>query len=103
MPRCPYAVTLGMMPSATLKATAVPAALDARLDARTRVETMTLDGDFSWVADRLIAQRDVILARWLAAAAAQPFHAGRPERAVANHIPSLVDALFALLRRTSPP
>ena len=78
---------------------AVPAALDAR----TRVEEMTRDSDFSWVADLLTEQRESLLARWVEAAGAQPFHAGRRERAVANDIPKLVAALIALLRRTAPP
>ena len=79
--------------------TMVPAALDAR----TRVEAMTRDSDSSWVADLLVRQRDGILERWIAAAAAQPFHASRRERAIADHIPALVDALTAVLRRTASP
>lgn len=75
----------------------VPAALDAR----TRVEGMTRDGDFSWVANLLTQQRDGILHRWLEASAAQPFHAGRRELAVTDHIPALLDALIAVLRRTA--
>ncbi|MBI2756027.1 MAG: RsbRD N-terminal domain-containing protein [Chloroflexi bacterium] len=84
----------------TESAAQVPDRVPAALDARTRVESMTQDGDFSWVADLLAEQRDGILDRWLEASAAQPFHAGRRERAVADHIPALVDALIAVLRRT---
>lgn len=79
------------------------AAVPASLDPRTRVEAMTRDGDFSWVADLLVCQRDSILDRWVEAAAAQPFHAGRRERAVTDHMPNLVDALTAVLRRTASP
>jgi len=79
------------------------APVPAALDARTRVETMTRDSDFSWVADLLRQCRDGILDRWLEAAAAQLFHAGRREHAVADHIPALVDALIAVLRRTESP
>lgn len=89
---------LRAMPEAA-DATVVPAALDAR----TRVEAMTRDSDSSWVADLLVQERDGILDRWIEAAAAQPFHAGRRERAVADHIPALVDALIAVLRRTASP
>ncbi len=84
-------------------AAAAVAAVPAALNARTRVEAMTHDSDSSWVADMLIEQRDVILSGWLEAAAAQPFHAGRREKAVADHIPELVDALIAVLRRTASP
>jgi PAS domain-containing protein len=76
----------------------VPAALDAR----TRVQAMTRGVDFTWVAEQLLQQRDDLLDRWQQAAAAQPFHAGRLEGAVANHIPALVDALIVVLRRVAP-
>src|SRR5687768_17598911 len=76
----------------------VPAALDAR----TRVQAMTRGVDFTWVAEQLLQQRDDLLDRWQQAAAAQPFHAGRLEGAVANHIPNLVDALIVVLRRIAP-
>lgn len=83
-------------PTGTASANGVAAAQDAR----TRVEGMTRDGDFARVADLLIQHRDSILDRWLEAASAQPFHAGRRESAVANHIPNLIDALLVMLRRT---
>ena len=87
------------MNAAAAEAPAVPAALDAR----TRVEAMTREGDSSGVAELLVQQRDGILDRWIEAAGAQPFHAGRREGAVADHIPALVDALTAVLRRTASP
>jgi len=59
------------------------------------------DADLGWVADALVASRAQILDRWLEATAAQAFHAGRREHAVADHIPALFDALTALLRRSA--
>src|SRR5687767_9201512 len=63
---------------------------------------MTRGVDFTWVAEQLAQQRDDLLNRWQEAAEAQPFHAGRLEGAVANHIPALVDALIAVLRSAPP-
>ena len=68
-----------------------------------RAAAMARAGDVAWVAARLAIRRDELLKRWLDAAAEQPFHAGRRERAVADHIPDLFDALVALLRRHAPP
>lgn len=58
--------------------------------------------DLSVVAAALGACRDEILSRWLAAAERQPFHAGRPGGAVADHVPRLFDAMVDLLRRNAP-
>jgi signal transduction histidine kinase len=71
-------------------------------DAATRVEEYTTESNFGWVVAALVAHRDEILARWLDATAAQPFHHSRRERAVADHIPALFDALMALLERSAP-
>jgi signal transduction histidine kinase len=68
-----------------------------------RIAAQARSSDVAWVAARLAARRDDILERWLDAAAAQPFHAGRRELAVADHIPDLFDGLVALLRRHAPP
>lgn len=57
------------------------------------------DSDLSWVAEVLRSARDGVLLRWLEAASAQPFHHAQPERAVADHIPALYDALVDLLDR----
>lgn len=76
-------------------------AVPASLNARTRVASLTRDADSSWVADLLTQERDSIVERWIEAAAAQPFHAGRREQAVTDHIPALIYALTAVLRRTS--
>lgn len=72
-------------------------------NAATRVEDFTQDADLSWVVDLLTVRRDEILTRWLDAAADQPFHLARSERAVADHIPPLFDALTRLLTRYSDP
>jgi signal transduction histidine kinase len=66
------------------------------------VEEYTQDANFAWVAAALTMRRDEILERWLDAAAQQPFHHGRKEHAVADHIPALFDALTGLLRTTTP-
>ena len=58
--------------------------------------------DLSWVATALSERRDAILDSWLTATAALPFHYGQRERAVADHIPELFDALVDLLERAAP-
>ncbi|HZP25933.1 MAG TPA: sensor histidine kinase [Dehalococcoidia bacterium] len=45
------------------------------------------------VADILADRRDVILQNWIQRVGQEPFHLGRSERAVADHIPKLIDAL----------
>lgn len=70
-------------------------------DVTTRVEDFTQDADLSWVVELLGERREEILTRWIEAAADQPFHRARSERAVADHIPSLYDALGRLLTRNS--
>ena len=72
-------------------------------DVATRVEAFTQDADLSWVVELLRERRDEILGRWIDAAADQPFHVARSERAVADHIPALFDALGRLLARYSAP
>ena len=67
-----------------------------------RVEEFSSGADFAWVTHALSKRRDEILERWLDAAASQPFHAGRREHAVADHIPHLFDALLGLLKTTGP-
>jgi signal transduction histidine kinase len=76
--------------------------MNAAPDVETRVEHFTRETDLGWVADLLQKRRDEILDRWLRATAKQPFHHGRPERAVADHIPRLFDALVELLKRAAP-
>ena len=70
--------------------------------AETRVEQIVRGTDLGWVAGVLAERRDEILGGWLERTGTQPFHAGRRERAVADHIPHLLDALIALLQRAAP-
>lgn len=74
-----------------------------RSDVALRVEAFTQDADLSWVVAMLSERREEILTRWLDAAMDQPFHRARSERAVADHIPELFDALGRLLTRYSDP
>src|SRR3712207_1059002 len=67
--------------------------MEAAHQADRRIEPLTRGADLCWVADLLAEQRADILRRWLEATAQQPFHAGRPWQAVADHIPELFDAL----------
>lgn len=68
----------------------------------TRVEAFVKDADLGPIADLLGACRDDILRRWLEVASLQSFHADQPDRAVADHIPHLFDALVAFLRGVAP-
>jgi signal transduction histidine kinase len=68
-------------------------------DLDSRVDVIVRASDLRPVADALAAQRTVILDRWLSVAKRQPFHRERPERAVADHIPTLFDALVEVIRR----
>src|SRR5579859_4801456 len=68
----------------------------------TRVEAFTRDADLGPVATALRANRHEILQRWLLEAHQQPFHAAHPNRAVADHIPDLFDALVNFLERSGP-
>jgi PAS domain S-box-containing protein len=68
----------------------------------TRVEAYVRRAELGPVAAALRGGRDQILRRWLEAARLQPCHAARPDRAVADHIPHLFDALVAFLERSAP-
>lgn len=72
-------------------------------DIDTRVTDVARRADLTDVAAALEAGRAAILARWLQVAGRQPFHAERPDGAVADHIPALFDAVVELLRRDGPP
>jgi len=63
--------------------------MDTPPDIESRVEQLAHGTDLGWVADVLSTHRDSILKRWLETASKQPFHAMRPERALADHIPEL--------------
>lgn len=64
-----------------------------------RVASVAEDAELRHLAEALAAGRAAILSRWLRAASGQPFHRERPDRAVADDIPRLFDAVTALLRR----
>ncbi len=68
-----------------------------------RIAEVAREADLTDVATLLAERRAEILGRWLREAAAQPFHAGDTEHAVADHIPRLFDALVVLLRRDAEP
>src|SRR3954454_15477097 len=71
-------------------------------DVDTRIESV-LDGfDLGAVAEALSRQSTEILDAWLAIASRQPFHADRPDAAISDHVPTLVDQLIRLLRETGP-
>ena len=70
-------------------------------DVGSRVEAVARGADPYDVALALRDDRDSILARWIEAVSRQPFHEARPERAIADHIPALVDAVTALLERSA--
>lgn len=67
-----------------------------------RAKQVSRNADMRGVAEALVKQRAAILEGWLHVAARQPFHAGHPDRAVADHIPALFDALTGLLSRDTP-
>src|SRR5579864_3068207 len=69
----------------------------------TRVEVFAQDAELGPVAATLRSARHDILKRWLEAARQQPFHASHPNRAVADHIPHLFDALIECLERSARP
>ena len=75
-------------------------AVDPRVGAR--VEGFVKGAALGPVADILSRRRDQIVRRWLEAARTQRFHAAQPDRAVADHIPRLLDALIAYLQRSAP-
>src|SRR5579859_8027752 len=67
-----------------------------------RVEAFTRGAELGPAAAALRAARHDILHRWLEAARQQPFHHSQPDRAVADHIPRLFDALVDFLERSAP-
>lgn len=69
-----------------------------------RVEQYSLHSNLAWVTAALATGREEVLVRWLDAASAQPFHAGRRDGAIADDIPRLLEALIAYLEkaRTEP-
>ena len=72
-------------------------------DVESNVKEVAASADLAPVADALRAQRESILEAWLEAASRQPFHREHPDRAVADHIPALFDAIVDLLGRSAAP
>ena len=70
-------------------------------DLETRIEHLARGANLQSVAEALATQRTSILDGWLVQAARQPFHAEHPEHAVADHIPTLFDAITQLLVHTA--
>lgn len=58
--------------------------------------------DLSAVVAAVRSRRADILARWIERAAEQPWHLGRKDRAVADHIPALLDQLLESLAKDAP-
>ncbi|HLZ32330.1 MAG TPA: sensor histidine kinase [Chloroflexota bacterium] len=71
-------------------------------DVGTRAGPIAHGANLAWVAEALVERREEILGRWAQVTTSQPFHLGRRARAVADHIPTLFDAIVELLLRTAP-
>lgn len=71
-------------------------------DVDKRVTAVARGADLSAVADALRDSRQEIIGRWLDVSGRQPFHRDRPDRAVADHIPELFEAIVELLARAAP-
>ncbi len=71
-------------------------------DVDRRIEDVVEPGaDLGPIAEALASRRTSILAAWLKAAVAQPFHAEHPEAAVADHIPVLLEKIVAVIREST--
>lgn len=70
-------------------------------DVGSRVEAVARGADPQTVALALRKDRESILQRWLQTVRRQPFHEARPDRAVTDHIPALLDDVTALLERSA--
>jgi signal transduction histidine kinase len=71
------------------------------LDAETRASEFAQHANLAWVAGVLEQRRDTILKNWLESARAQPFHEGKLQAAVADHIPGLFDSIVAVLQKSA--
>ncbi len=67
-------------------------------DIDVRIASVAEGADLTIVGDTLVGARSDILERWLAMARRQPFHHEQPDRAIADHIPMLLDAIGRLLQ-----
>lgn len=70
--------------------------IDRRID-----EVVHAGADLRPIAEALTRRRGPVLAAWLKAAGEQPFHADNPESAVADHIPTLLESIIAVLREST--
>jgi signal transduction histidine kinase len=73
---------------------------EAAADIDQRIEGVVDQADMAPIAEALAQRRGSILAAWLKAAIEQPFHAERPDGAVADHIPVLLENIIAVLRES---
>ncbi len=74
------------------------------VEASQRAQHYARRADLGLAVAVLRTRRDEILDRWLDVTARQPFHQGRREHAVADHIPTLYDAIVdALATLTEEP
>ncbi|HYH92325.1 MAG TPA: ATP-binding protein [Candidatus Saccharimonadales bacterium] len=71
---------------------AVATDLDQRIE-----DVVDADADLRPIAEALAARRDSILEAWLRIAREQPFHQDKPDAAVADHIPTVLDSIIAIL------
>jgi signal transduction histidine kinase len=72
-------------------------------DVGTRVESLAEGANLAPVAEALETRHDEIVERWLQQARRQPFHRDQADIAVADHIPELLRAIAAVIRRGGPP
>jgi signal transduction histidine kinase len=98
-PQAQTVAALHPFPERARTAGTTEAAAAAR-DVDRRVAGITDGFDPKTVVAALTAGRAAVLSRWLDITARQPFHADRPDHAVADHIPELFDATVALLSRS---
>lgn len=72
------------------------------VSAYSEVGAYSAHADLGAVVAAVRARREDIVARWIERAAEQPWHLGRKDRAVADHIPALLDQLIASLAADAP-
>src|SRR5436309_14845673 len=75
---------------------------EPEIEAMERAQDYARQADLGPAVAALAASRDEILERWLEVVARQPFHRGRRERAIADHVPALFDAVLETLARCAP-
>lgn len=70
-----------------------------RAEEWTRLRSYASRADVRLYIQRLQSKRDRILTEWLRVVERQPFHLGRPERAVSDEIPELLGVLMSALEQ----